>query len=534
MKTIEMQPQDGGKASPAPQEQQGSVAIDVEPVPDPSYLKRLSQIAVGYFPLGYTTFGGPQAHIAVLQDSFVTKRDWLDLDMFMELFALAAELSRRRCGVGQFLPGPASTQLATAIGAVRGGYFGGLLAYLMFQMPGYIVMTIAGLISGTYLTTEALDATWIRALLVDVRYVIMGLTAAAVAQVAIACYNLGVKQCGTKLRKLICIIAAAFAIYGNSVPWSYPIILVVAGLVTIANERYRRRKEAQAAATAAAAGAAPPAPRPASNAQRHKLYFKVGPIAGVLIMLAAVAILILAIIIRRVAADNRGVQIWESFWRVGIIIYGGGQVVLPMLLTEVVVPGWVLEEQYFAGFALVQCLPGPLFNFSAYLGAIAMGVSYKVNVLTGQLVPVSTDIGYGILGSVIAWLGLFGPGVMLIFGVLPFWKRFRNIQIIKDFLIGVNSSSIGLVLAAVFLLWTRGAYTALRNSNNGYMVISFLAFSASMYFKLPPYVVIPVGGFLGYLAQFVAGNDMKLETKVIAYIANQCVTEACKAAQQVV
>jgi len=475
--------------------------------PEKGYVARLWEIFWSFLPLGYTTFGGPQAHIAVLQQQFVDKRDWLDTQMFAELFSL-----------GSFMPGPTSTQVVIALGAVRGGYLGSAISYAMFQTPGFIVMTLAGLLASNYITTETLDQKWLR-------YTLMGLTAAAIALIAIAAYSLGAKLCKTRLLKLLCILSASIAIYSSPYPWSYPIILAVSGLITILFEnweRYKKRRHQQIQDVAPSTSTAAPNPQVTIVPQKqYKAYFTVTPVQGAMILSLFIFVLILAILLRKFIPDVRAIQIFESFYRVGSYIYGGGQVVLPLLLTEVVVPGWVTEEQYFAGFALQQALPGPLFNFSAYLGAIALGKQYG-----------SLDIGRGILGALIAWFGLFAPGIFLILGMLPFWKKFRNIQIIRDAMGGINASSIGLIVAAVFLLWTRGIYTALRSSNNGFMVISILAFGACFFFNIPPPIAIPVGGLLGYLSQFI-GVDMAIDKKVLEHLCHSLPSICTSAAAQV-
>jgi len=146
-------------------------------------------------------------------------------------------------------------------------------------------------------------------------------------------------------------------------------------------------------------------------------------------------------------------------------------VVLPMLLNEVVDPGWVTEEQFFQGFALVQALPGPLFNFSAYLGCV-----YK-----------------GFPGAVVGWCGLFGPGIVLIFAFLPFWERVRKVKWFKTFLVGVNSTAIGLVVAACVVIWQKAAKSYADT-------IVFLFTGALVaFFKAPAPAAIVAGGLLGWV-----------------------------------
>ena len=181
--------------------------------------------------------------------------------------------------------------------------------------------------------------------------------------------------------------------------------------------------------------------------------------------------LLVGLILARLAFDWQLLQWAESFYRMGSLIFGGGQVVLPMLLTEVVNPGWVTEEQFLDGFALMLALPGPMFSFSAYLGAVAGGVT----------------------GAFIAVGGLFLPGVLVIYAVLPFWERVRRQQVVHATLTGVNATAIGLVVAAVFLLWDR-AVTGPPSAT-----IAVLAFGAVAFFRVPAPFAILGAGVLGWV-----------------------------------
>ncbi|GMF47567.1 unnamed protein product [Phytophthora fragariaefolia] len=158
------------------------------------------------------------------------------------------------------------------------------------------------------------------------------------------------------------------------------------------------------------------------------------PFAGVLIVLSWLVILILLEVYRpQDGGEHSPLSLFYTFYWIGSIIFGGGQVMLPMLLNDIVMAGWVSKDQFLIGLALVQSLPGPLFNISAYLGSLI----------------------YGIQGAIISSLGLFGPGVVLFFGLLPLWERVRNNKSLKIFLSGVNASATGLIVASFFLLWDK-------------------------------------------------------------------------------
>lgn len=188
-------------------------------------------------------------------------------------------------------------------------------------------------------------------------------------------------------------------------------------------------------------------------------------------------------------------QWWEVFYRTGSIIYGGGQVVLPMLYTDLVkqdcnsqgvcidsADSWVTSTQFYAGLGMQQALPGPLFNFSAYLGTI-MAINH----------------GYVfIVGALLAWLGLFAPGILLIFGMLPFWSRFRNWAIYNRALPGLNAAGIGLIVTSVFSL-TLGAYKQSPFGKTS-ICIGILGFTAVDQLKLSEPLVVISGGLLGVIA----------------------------------
>ena len=185
--------------------------------------------------------------------------------------------------------------------------------------------------------------------------------------------------------------------------------------------------------------------------------------------------LLIGLIVGRLAFDRTPLELFESFYRMGALIFGGGQVVLPMMLTEVVDTGRVTEQQFLDGFALMLALPGPLFAFSAYLGAVAAGVP----------------------GAFIALAGLFLPGVLVIYAVLPFWNKVRRQRIVGSLLVGVNATAIGLVVAAVFLLWDRAVPTPSAAA------IALLAFGAVAFFRVPAPLVIVGAGVLGWGLAFL-------------------------------
>ncbi|GLC61310.1 hypothetical protein PLESTB_001742100 [Pleodorina starrii] len=332
--------------------------------------------------MGYIGFGGPAAHIGLFQRYFVERYKWMSLQVFTELFSL-----------GQCLPGPTSTQVSFAIGTVKKGVLGGLMSGALFQYPGAIVMTVVGAGAAKWLTDPP---GWLNG-------IVAGLSAVGVALVASASKGLLLKLCNTNVTAIVGTLAAAAAIYWSE-PWLFPLLIVLGFIVTNITERKLDRRLT------------------GNDGGVESLGF--GMLGGgLLIGLWLVVLAVVLVLARTKYEHGDGPLNWfEVFYRIGSIIYGGGQVVLPMLLSDVVkkdetgkeLPNsWVTEKQFYAGLGAVQAMPGPLFNFSAYLGCI-MALKFKYPF---------------ILGAVLAWFGLFSPGVMLMFGVLPYWKRFRTWQV---------------------------------------------------------------------------------------------------------
>ncbi len=402
---------------------------DGSPPPLPSYGRRLAEVVWAFLPLGWIAFGGPQAHIALLQERFVEQRQWLDARRFVELL-----------GLGQGLPGPTSTQMVVAVGTARAGPLGGLLAFFCFLYPAVVIMTLAGLGVAQFLSGDN------RPVWLD------GVGAGAVALVASAAWRLGRVVINTRLTMGLMLLGAAVAVLWRQ-PWVFPAVLAAGGLVTAVALRGRQ-----------AQGAENGSDRPLAN-----LGISV-PVGACLLVLFFG--LLGGLIVARVYFDWEALALAESFYRMGSLVFGGGQVVLPMMLTEVVTPGWVTEEEFLDGFALMLALPGPMFSFSAYLGAVHWGVP----------------------GAVIAFAGLFLPGTLVIYAVLPFWEKVRTRPLVSSTLVGVNATAIGLVVAAVFLLWDRAVHTPTEAA------IALLAFGAVMFFRVPAPLAIVGAGVLGWLS----------------------------------
>ena len=235
--------------------------------------------------------------------------------------------------------------------------------------------------------------------------------------------------------------------------WLFPAVLVVGGLITAVALRNQETTEA-----------------PSSGIPLIHIHLGISRPGGAILLVVFFGLLG-GMVLARGLLDWEPIQLFESFYRMGSLIFGGGQVVLPMMLTEVVDSGWVTEEEFLDGFALMLALPGPMFAFSAYLGGVFGGIK----------------------GALIAFAGLFLPGVLIIYAVLPFWERVRRQSLVRSALVGVNATAIGLVVAAVFMLWARAAPTTSGSA------IALLAFGGVAFFRVPAPAVIVGAGALGWL-----------------------------------
>mmetsp|Transcript_12783 Transcript_12783/g.19334 ORF Transcript_12783/g.19334 Transcript_12783/m.19334 type:complete len:477 (-) Transcript_12783:181-1611(-) len=416
----------------------GTTTLEEEDTP---WLTRLHEVLVTFWPLGFVAFGGPQAHVAILRDHLVVQRDWMDEEAFTELFA-----------IGQGLPGPTSTQLVVSTALARAGPVGGLLAFFLWNLPGLIVLTTCGVLIKEFIDPD------------DPPFYLIGLPPAAISLVFKAFYGFGLKldQLGIALATFSCIIAILLNGDDNIEPtatqYVFPIMLLCGGLVTF----FDSKRENPWGTYKTPKG---------WDKEDDKTFKRIGisvPV-GILIWIVWAVVLVVSIVLVDVGdVENEYLHLFEKMYRIGSIIFGGGQVVLPLLEAEVV-PHWLSEDQFYQGLGLAQSMPGPLFNFSSYIGAVFKGVP----------------------GALVAYVGLFGPGVILIFGMVPFWAKLRHVAWFKAALNGVNATAIGLVGAACVILW-ESAITTTADA----MVFVF-AGSLACFFKIQAPIAIFAGGVLG-------------------------------------
>ena len=379
--------------------------------------------------LGLTSFGGPVAHLGYFREEYVARRRWLDEATYADLVALC-----------QFLPGPASSQVGIAIGITRAGLLGGVAAWLGFTLPSAIALVafaygLRGL--------GVADAGWLH-----------GLKVAAVAVVALAVWGMARSLAPDRERATIAIVSAVCALLWPTGVGQVAII-TVAALVGL--------RLLPSAATARTT------PRPVA----------VGRGLGAA-MLALFFVLLIVLPVARQLVGSQALAVFDSFFRVGSLVFGGGHVVLPLLQAEVVPPGWVTGEEFVAGYGAAQAVPGPLFTFAAYLGAV-MGPRPN-----------------GLAGAALALVAIFLPSFFMVVGALPFWDALRGRASFQAALRGVNAAVVGLLLAALYQpVWT----SAIHGPAD--VGLALAAFGLLAFWKAPPWLVVILAAAGGALIALV-------------------------------
>ena len=372
--------------------------------------------------LGLTSFGGPIAHIGYYREEIVVRRQWLDDSTYTDLVALC-----------QFLPGPASSQVAVSLGLVRAGYLGALAAWIAFTLPSATLMT-AFAFGANALGGEIGSG------------VIHGLKLVAVAIVAQAVWGMARSLCPDRQRASIAAIAVLMMIIGTSFAAQVSTI-VMGGIVGFWLCR------TSAPSLAASLGA--PVSRRA-GAISLAIFF------GLLIALPALS------------RSSQSISLFNAFYRSGALVFGGGHVVLPLLSEAFVTTGWVSQDAFLSGYGAAQSMPGPLFTFAAYLGAIA---NTSPNPWAGAAVGI---------------IGIFLPGILLLFGTLPFWDVFRRRVSAQAVMRGINAAVVGLLGAALYNpLWISSMKTS------GDVAIALVGFVLLTVWRTPPFIVVALGALGG-------------------------------------
>ncbi|KAA0874226.1 chromate efflux transporter [Nitrincola tapanii] len=383
------------------------------------------QIFLIFLRLGLTSFGGPVAHIGFFRHEFVERRRWLDERAYADLVALC-----------QFLPGPASSQVGMALGLMRSGHPGALAAWLGFTLPSALFMIFFAL--GVVYWSEALESGWLQ-----------GLKIAALAVIVQALWGMARSLCPDGMRVSFMLFSACLMLIW---PWlGMPVIILL--IAALAGYLFKLSSAHPPAAT--------------DQAQTGRMGWS---ILGVFF-----ALLILLPILAWVTSADLFL-LFDSFYRAGSLVFGGGHVVLPLLQQEMVETGRVSHEVFLAGYGAVQAMPGPLFTFAGYLGAAS-----------------TSSLG-GVMGGMLALIAVFLPSYLLILAVLPAWQRLRTLDWIQSSLAGVNAAVVGLLLAAVYQpVWI----TSVQRPEH--LALALFAWVALTFWRCPVWLLVPLCAFAGAL-----------------------------------
>ncbi|MGM4887483.1 chromate efflux transporter [Tardiphaga sp. 862_B3_N4_1] len=379
------------------------------------------EVFLVFLKLGLTSFGGPVAHLGYFRSEFVERRKWLSENSYADLVGLC-----------QFLPGPASSQVGIAIGLSRAGYVGALAAWAAFTLPSALALILFAY--GLAAVGSDWGGGWLH-----------GLKVAAVAVVAMAILGMARTLTPDRVRATVAIVAMAVAII---VPTALGQIggIVLGGVVGLFCIKGARPTDETVL------------PLPVSRA------------AGVAALIVFVALLA-GLPVLAAATDNAVLKLFDTFYRVSSFVFGGGHVVLPLLKAEVV-PTWVSNDAFLAGYGATQAVPGPLFTFAAYLGTVIGGWQIALACLAG----------------------IFLPSFLLVIGVLPFWDGLRQKTGAQAALAGVNAAVVGLLLAAFYdPVWTAGITNRLDYA------LCLAAFVLLFGWKTPPWLVVVLCGVAGQL-----------------------------------
>jgi chromate transporter len=374
--------------------------------------------------LGLTSFGGPIAHLGYFHEEYVRRRKWIDEGSYADLVALC-----------QFAPGPTSSKVGFSLGLLRAGYLGGLAAWAGFTLPSAVALLLfasgASALSGSVGTG-----------------LLHGLKLVAVAIVAQAVWGMARTLCPDRERASIAGVSALVVLSSTSAFSQLATILFGA----VAGAWLCRQT-----------GAVRAEPAPIKVSRR------VGVAA-----LAAFFGLLFGLPLLRGVTGSQAIAMTEAFYRSGALVFGGGHVVLPLLREAVVAPGWVSDDAFLAGYGAAQAVPGPLFTFAAYLGAVTE--------------PAPNGVPGGVLGLVTIFL----PGLLLHLGTLPFWESFRRRPGTQAVMRGINAAVVGLLGAALYSpIWTSSVLGP-RD-----FAVALVAFILLVAWKAPPVVVVALSALGG-------------------------------------
>lgn len=369
-----------------------------------------------FLKLGLISFGGPIAHLGYFREEFVRKLKWLSDHAYADLVALC-----------QFLPGPASSQVGMALGLAKGGVRGAVAAWLGFTLPSAVIMILFGIV---FSDMNNSNMPWLH-----------GLKIVAVAVVAQALWGMGRSLCPDKGRASLAIVSCIGTSLIPSAMGQLAMIIIGGawGFIFFSPIKELPHSELQV------------------QLKKHTSFF----------VLSAFFILLAVSPLLAYYTHNYLLHLFSVFYRVGSLVFGGGHVVLPLLQAEVIPNGWVSNSTFLAGYGAAQAIPGPLFTFSAFLGAV------------------STHTPNGWIGGGVALIGIFLPSFLLIIGILPLWENIRKQPSMQRAIAGVNASVVGFLLAAFYNpIWS----TTILSLHD--YLLALLAFLLLEFWQIPVWIIV--------------------------------------------
>ncbi|QGA18742.1 hypothetical protein EYB26_006427 [Talaromyces marneffei] len=483
-----------------------------------SLLSRLVDVFLRTWDLGFTSFGGPPVHFRILHERFVegkTGEKWVDEQTYQELFAIC-----------QALPGPGSTKMVFCLALLHAGFIPAIVTFLIWSLPGAITMYALAL--GVQHINEVLPR--------PVYGLLSGMNASTVGIIALAAVQLADKAIKDKFSRILVVFGACAGMCYNAL-WYFPVLMLIGGIAAVIwygwmlqsigklKAKIKRRKsntESQVEEASVENSVAledrvgpsdtssiqrrnvtattmpVPGSKPTQNSQleqelqqvqpdihqNHSIKVRVGIVIAVVFFASFIGVLVG----RGVkASPDITLDLFANMYLAGTIIFGGGPVVIPLLRSYVVGPGWVSGRDFLLGLAMIQAWPGPNFNFAVYLGA-----------LTLQASPYPT-----VLGAILGFLGIFIPGITLAVVVQSFWRVLRKYKWVIDLLHGLNATAVGLVFTAVYRLWNIGYLTPETTTGQSlaldpwWVVVATATYAESAWFGVPPPAAIVVGAVLG-------------------------------------
>ncbi|WP_017472948.1 chromate efflux transporter [Amphibacillus jilinensis] len=368
-------------------------------------------------------FGGPEAHYGIFTDQLVIKKQYLTEEELVELIAL--------CSI---LPGPSSTQTIVAVGHKKGGPLLALLTMLVWSLP---VLTLMTLFSFLYVFLDRMQLSQD-----GLRYI----GPMAVGFITVAAFRIGKKVTSDRITVSLLIFGAVITYFFRQA-WVFPFVLIIGGLVTVLTSKQK------------------------------KIWYRV-KLNPPWIYLIAFIIIAAGSTTLAVFTNSTLLTIFESFYRYGYLVFGGGQVVIPFMFSDLVeLNGLMSGDEFLTGYGLVQGMPGPMFSFSAYAGGLA-----------GRGAPL-----YQVASAIAAGIGIFLPGLLLIYFVYPVWENLKKIQGIKVSLKGVNAVAGGLIAASALIIM----------QSNGFSIDNLMVMVATIVTlytkKIPAPLLVLAVILIGYL-----------------------------------